>query len=137
MQALLLGYAATLAAIAVASRLRTGPSESAKMWSTLASLSVLCAVGAWRLELLAGSAEGGVALGIALNAALLAGTRLDPMNAVVHWPGESSYRSVRPLRSRASRGSVRRRKSAASSLLIFVVLAVVLLVAAPGWYGVG
>lgn len=133
-------YSANLLLIVVLAVLRSGSTELAKALAVVVSLASLTVVGAGRMEIIGGDWRGGLAVGLVLGASIVVGTGLDPMNAVVHWPGEWSVkRSVRRLRHcRTARGEdaavLERRKSAAPVLWLFVLSCIALVIAVPEWF---
>ncbi|MGY4644211.1 hypothetical protein [Cellulomonas sp. URHB0016] len=94
--------------------LRDAGGEGGKVASIAGSVAVLTVAGALRVALIGLHWIVAVELGSALMFAIIVGTRLDPMNAVVHWPGETSrmrhYRSLRPSR-RGAEPDVRRKSA--------------------------
>lgn len=122
--------------------MRSGRAELAKAWAVIASLALLASVAAARVSITGGTPTGGIAIGLALSLSLIVGTGLDPMNAVVHWPGETSIkrsarRFVRVEKKSGPLGEPKefeRQKRAAPALGLFILLCVALWVLNPDWY---
>lgn len=130
--AICVSYTICLGAIVALSMRRSRGAELAKATSVSGSLAVLCLAGIWRVQVLGGSAIGGVLWATELSVSLILATGLDPMNAIVNWPGDASRERV--AYSLLDDTSRTRRKAAWPSLLAFVFIAGLTFMLLPSLY---